>query len=312
MDAFQTSLLREKFTMTEVESPDTPPVIALSNRMAVTFSNDLDQERETFVIRTQNMHSCVRLAAAIAREVAERGAISYRATDFRWDYLWQDVIKGYEKDWNPAIWCAIYMNGRLLYSDGNHHNFLDIIEQCDAANKGEYIEALPFAEKIFLQAGKTVKIGYDSNVALIVRVAPEEAKCGIVLRGANKKATFSFKALKKDKPRAEDLRPPTVLSVAAAYLEGVQLTFQVGMMNRKYALGMIEKYSDEYRRMERSTRRIGALNRACIQFDTDFAVTYRPERPDFQRYIAEAEIAAAKILAPVEDEEENASPAETA
>lgn len=307
MDAFQTSLLREKFVMTETESASTPPVIALSNRIVVTFANNLDQERETFIIRTQNMHSCARLAAAIAREVAERGAISYRTTEFRWDALWQDVIKGYEKDWNPSIWCAIYMNGRVLYSYGNHHNFLDIIEQCDAVNKGEYIEALPFAEKIFQQAGKTVKIDYDANVAMIVSVKPDEAKGGIVLRGANKKATFSFRASKKDTARAEELRPPTVLSVCAAYLEGMQLTFQVGFLNAKSALGMIEKFSDEYRRMDRSTRRIGALNRACLQFNKDFTVTYRPERPDFQRYIADAQTSALKSL----EAESNAQTADT-
>lgn len=309
MDAFQTSLLREKFTMTEVGLSDTPPVIALSNRMAVTFANDKGTERETFVIRTQNMHSCARLAAAMAREVAERGPISYRVSDFRWDYLWRDVVKGYEKDWNPDIWCAVYLNGRLIFSDGNHHNFLDIIEQCDAANKGEYVQALPFAEKIFQQAGKTVKIDYDSNVALIVAIKPEEAKCGIVLRGANKKSTFSFKALQRDAADADIVRVPTVLSICAAYLEAIQLAFQVGLLNRKYALKMIEKFSDDYRRMERATKRVGALNRACIQFDKDFSVTYRPERPDFQRQIGEAELAAAKFLKPPADDAEDSKTA---
>ncbi len=289
--------------MTEVGSAmsDTPPVIALSNRLVVTYTNDIGQERETFAIRTQNMHTCVRLAAAIGREVAERGAITYRAAAFHWEHLWRDVVKGYEEDWNPAVWCAIYMNGRLLYSSGNHHNFLDIIEQCDAANKGDYADALPFAEKVFQQAGKSVKIEYESNVALIVTVKPEDARCGIVLRGANKKTTFSFRAAKRDKPKSETLRPPTVLSICAAYLEGLQLTFQVGFLNRKYALGLLEKYSDDYRKMERSTRRVGAMNRACLQFDTDYAVTYRPERPDFQRYVSEAEQAANKILMPAVD-----------
>lgn len=303
MEPFQTSLLREKFVMTEVGDAmaDTPPVIALSNRLVVSYTNHLGQERETFAVRTQNMHTCVRLAAAIGREIAERGAITYRATEFRWDSLWRDVTKGYEEDWNPAAWCAIYMNGRLLYSSGNHHNFLDIIEQCDAANKGEYAEALPFAEKIFQQAGKTVKIEYESNVGLIVDIKPEEARCGIMLRGANKKTTFSFRAAKRDKPKSEPLRPPTVLSICAAYLEGIQLTFQVGLLNRKFALDLFEKYSDDYRKMERATKRIGALNRACLQFDTDFAVTYRPERPDFQRYISEAEQAANKILMPASE-----------
>ncbi len=305
MGPFHTSLLREKFTITEVGDNlnDAAPVIALSNRLVVTFANDKGQERETFAIRTQNMHTCIRVAAAIAREIAERGPITYRASEFHWDHLWQDIIKGYEKDWNPDIWCALYMNGRLLYSYGSHHNFLDIIEQCDAHNKGDYADALPFAEKVFQQAGKLVKIDYDANVAMIVSTTEQEAKCGIILRGANRRTTFSFKALKRGERKSESLRVPTVLSVCAAFLEGVQLTFHIGILNYKYRMMMIEKYSNDWRHKERATTRLGNLNRAVLQFDKDFEVTYRPEQPDFQRYIKEAEAVAAKMFKPAEEED---------
>src|SRR5690606_2829809 len=117
-------------------------------------------ETDHFVLRTQNMHSCVRLGAAIAREFYERGSIRQRVQQFRWDFIWRDVVKGYEKDWNDKIWGVIYQNGRPIFSDGNHHPFLDIIEQCALHAKGEYKNCLPFAEQAFQQAGKIVKIDY--------------------------------------------------------------------------------------------------------------------------------------------------------
>lgn len=306
-DPFQASLLREKFTIREVDSSE-EPAIALSNRMSISLANDKGTERETFVIRTQNMHTCIRAAAAIVREHEERGAISYRVSDFHWETLWMDIIKGYEKDWNEDIWCAIYFNGRLLYGYGSHHVFLDIIEQCDAHQKGDYLDSLPFAERIFQRAGKIVRIDHESNVAMIVSVTPEEAKAGIILRGASRKSTFSFKAFKRDQPRALVLRPPTVLSICAAFLEGMQITFLVGTLNMKYKMAMMERFSDEYRHKERATTRLGNLNRAVLQFDKDFTVTYRPEQPDFQRHVEDAEKSAARMFL----EEQAAAEAEAA
>lgn len=301
MVVFDTSLLREKFVIAETgeRAGSAPPVIALSNRMEATFGGQSPgEERENFIIRAQNMHSCIRLAAAIGREVAERGPITFRVTDFDWKHLWADVIKGYEQDWNPDIWCAIYMNGRLLFSDGNRHPFLDVIEQCALQHKGDYADTIPIAERAFQQAGKTVKITYDANVAMLVRLGKDEAKCGIIMRSANRTTTFSFRAVQradKDK-KNETLRAPTLLAVCAAYLEGIQLTFQAGMLNYQFHAQFFEKYSDEYRQRERIIRRIGNLNRAVLQFDRDFEVTYRPEQPDFQRHIKEAERLAAKIF----------------
>lgn len=310
MALFDTSLLREKFTLSETgeSANQSPPVIALSNRMDVTFGGD-GVETENFIIRAQNMHSCIRLAAAIGREIAERGPITYRVADFQWQHLWHDVIKGYEQDWNPDVWCALYMNGRLLFSEGNHHAFLDVIEQCATKHKGDYADTIPIAEQVFQQAGKTVKIAYDANVAMLVRMSESEAKCGIIMRSANKKTTFSFRATPRTEGRKEPLRVPTVLSVCAAFLEGIQLTFQVGMLNYKYRAEMFEKFSDEYRRRERTTKRLGNLNRAVLQFDKDYEVTYRPEQPDFQRHVKEAERVAAKIFASddEEDGDENAA-----
>ncbi|PZQ46921.1 MAG: hypothetical protein DI551_04320 [Micavibrio aeruginosavorus] len=300
---FKTTLLREKFTLKDPSGDlsDTPPVVALSNRIVLPLTNPLNEPPETFVVRTQNMHSCTRLAGAIAKEYFERGAIMPRVMPFRWENLWRDVIKGYEKDWNPDIWCAIYHKGRVIFEEGARHPFLDIIEQCDAVNREDYGQSVSFAEKAFQQAGKAMKIDHDSNIALIVSVKDNEAKCGVILRGANRKTTFNY-SVKPRKRGGDDVRIPTILTVSAAFLEGVQLAFSVGMTNRRRATGLLEKYSDEDRKGKRGAERLVNLSTAIEGLERKYVVQYRPDRPDFQQMVRDAEEFAMKILKPqIED-----------
>ncbi len=303
---FHTSLLREKFVLTEPGKDSVPPVVAMSNRMAVTLVTPSGKETETYVVRTQNMHSCVRVAAAIAKEFDERGPIQGRMTEFKWDYLWKDVIKGYERDWNKDIWGAIYSRGKKLFESSEHHPFLDIIEKCDAINKtGDYDESVKFAEKAFQQAGKTVKIIHDANVALIIKIKNNEevreARCGVILRGAGGTTTFNYTVSPK-KEGAEMITAPTLMTVSAAFLEGVQLAFTVGLLNKKRELGLIVKYTEEDRKAEKSTSRLINLNTAISRIEQKFTVQYRPERPHFAEMVDDAEGKAMKILKPLLDE----------
>lgn len=300
MVEFTTSLLREKFVI-HPENNKEDDIIALSNRMVVPLISDDGLDNETFIIRTQNMHSCARLAAGIAKEFHERGTIANRAAPFSWKELWIDVIKGYERDWNPEIWCAIYYNGRCLYQEGEHHAFLDIIEQCDAANKKEYAESVVFAESAFSQAGKIVTIDHDSNIALVTSCKDNQAKCGIIVRAATGATTFNYTA-EQNKESPRPIYTHTTLTVAAAFLEGIQLAFQVGLMNRKQEFGLIEKYSDEDRKHKRTSSRLGNLNRAIGNYENSFIIRYRPERPTFKEMVGKAENIATKILKPLIEE----------
>lgn len=301
---FRTSLLREKFVLHDLSRGygEDQPVIALSNRLHLPLVMPGTDETETFVIRSQNMHSCVRMAAAVAKEFFERGPITARVTDFRWETLWHDVTKGYEKDWNPNIWGAVYHKGRKIFEDGEHHTFLDIIEQCDAANKEEYEESVTFAEKAFQRAGKTVKIDHDSNVALVVKVTDDECRCGIILRGATRKTTFNFTASPFLSGAKKPMNVATVLTVCAAFLEGIQLSFDVGLSNKKREFKLFEKYSDEDRKGARATSRLINLNTAIARFEQKHTIHYRPERPDLIDMAKQAETAAYKILKPQIDE----------
>lgn len=296
---FKSTLLREKFTLRDPSGDlsDTPPVVALSNRMVLPLESESGEDSETFIVRTQNMHSCVRLCAAVAKEYFDRGNITKRVMPFRWENLWRDVIKGYEKDWNPDIWCAIYHKGRVIYEDGTRHPFLDIIEKCDAVSGNSYTESVAFAEQAFQQAGKAMKIEHDSNVALILSIKPDEAKGGVILRGANRKTTFNY-TITPRKSAGEPVRVPTILTISAAFLEGVQLAFNVGMTNKKRAIGLLEKYSDEDRKGKRGGERLANLSQAIEGVERKYICKYRPDRPDFPQMMRDAEEFASKILRP--------------
>ena len=296
MQEFKTSLLREKFVISPKDKKE-EPIIALSNRIVISLKSPDGIDDETFIARTQNMHSCVRLAAAILKEFHDNGTLANRGKPISWKTIWDDVVKGYERDWNKDIWCAIYHKGRVVYQDGEHHPFLDIIEQCDAANKQEYTKSVIFAEGIFAQAGKQVKIEHDSNVAMVVSSTAEKAKCGIIVRAATGTNTFNYTTTQREeKPRI--IYPYTTLTVAASFLEAVQLAFQVGLMNRKQEFKLIDKYSDEDRKHRRATNRLANLNRAISNYENYFHVLYRPDRPTFPEMVKKAEEFAIKILKP--------------
>lgn len=296
MQELKTSLLREKFTLHPTET-DEEPIIAMSNRMSIPLKSDDGLDNETFIVRTQNMHSCARMAAAIIKEFTEHGGISNRSIPVNWRIIWGDVIKGYEKDWNPNIWCVIYHKGRIIFQHNSHHPFLDIIEKCDMANKGEYAESIGFAEKAFGQAGKQVKIEYDSNVALITSTKENIAKSGIIVRAASGATTFNFMTTPHEKSPLE-IHPYTTLTVSAAFLESVQLAFQVGLMNRKIQFKLIEQYSNEERHHRRASNRLSNLNKAISNYEDNFKVNYRPDRPTIKDMVAKAEEKAAQILKP--------------
>ncbi len=293
---FNSSLLREKFII-QSQDQDDEPIVAFSNRLAVSLVSPDGIDNETFIIRTQNMHSCARLAASIIKNFSEKGTLAHRATSVQWNELWGDIIKGYEKIWNPNIWCTIYYKGRIVYEDGEHHSFLDIIEQCDAANKDNYESSVELAEDIFSRAGKKVKIDHEANVALVVSANAEKAKCGIIVRAAKSVTTFNYTATSKEDSDRK-IHPYTTLTVAASFLEGVQLAFQIGMMKKKKEYKLIEQYSDEDRHLRRATNRMANLNKAISNYEGFFNVIYRPDRPIFKDIVIKAEELAAKVLRP--------------
>ncbi|PJB73038.1 MAG: hypothetical protein CO093_01540 [Alphaproteobacteria bacterium CG_4_9_14_3_um_filter_47_13] len=298
MSEFNTSLLREKFIIQNSTSSgmiDNEPIIALSNRMKLilTASNGA---KETFIVRAQNMHSTVRFSAQIVKDFNDYGSLIDRARPFNWQKAWTAITKGYEQKWNPQRWVTIYHKGRVIFEDGEgqRHPFLDIIEQCDARNKNDYEQSIDIAKDAFKQAGRLVTINHDTNVALIMKISAKEGKCGIIVRGPNKITTFNLTALPKG---GRGAKPSQCLTVAAAFLEGIQLAFLVGMSKQKLKFGLIDPLSEAAHKSEAASHKLGRLNTAIAQFENLLHVSYRPDRPQFSEMINEAEDFARKILA---------------
>lgn len=296
MDEFSTTLLREKFIIRDpLPVSDDAPVIALSNRIVVPLPLKATDEPETFVVRAQNMHSCTRMAGRLLHSAQTEGPVHNRSHPYDWEMVWKEVTDAFERKYNENRWIAVYYRGKPVYQQGVHHPFLDIIEACDSRSEQEYGQTVEIAEGAFKQAGKVVKIEHDANVALVVSVRPDLGRCGIILRGADKTTTFNFTA----KPMGgRPVKPSQCLSVSAAFLEGIQLSFQVGMGKEKLRHGLIERKSDAAKQIEEGEKRLARLMSGIRQFEQLSDVTYRPERPDFFKMLDDAQDVAKKILAP--------------
>jgi hypothetical protein len=300
MKDFNTSLLREKFTIRDAPSDakrgrESPPVVAVSNRIVLPLANHLGNVGETLVIRAQTMHGCLRMAARVIQEFQDSGPVTSRPMPLDWKYLWMSVNKGYEEKFNPDRWVAVYHKGRVIYEDGQarRHPFLDIIEQCDTRNQDSYEHAVAVAEDAFKQAGRQVTIGHDSNVALVLNADPGEVRCGVIVRSSSRTMTFSFTA----RPKAGHApRIAQCLGASASFLEGIHLAHQIGIIRQKQLYNMIDPASGESEKAHEAMEKLESLNDAIRQFENLASVSYRPERPDFSQMIESAQASARQDL----------------
>lgn len=298
MKEFETSLLREKFTIRDMNAPDNKPLIALSNRMAFTFNfNRADRAPESLVVRTQNMHLCIRATARLLALAEQFGPIVPRSEHINWQELWDLLVNDYEYAYNPARWLAIYHQGKVIYAHGQRHPFLDMVEKFQLNNPGTYEDGVQKAEDAFRKSGKDVKIDYEGHVALVVNMEPSSIRLGHILRGSDRKTTFNVSIA----PGAKSiLNFARCLSLSAAFLEGIQLTFFIGSAQEKIRLGIIRRQSKEEKQLRDAQQRLSRLSSEITQLEEDYKLRYRPEKPDFAHLIVDAEDLTRKILAPGE------------
>ena len=287
-----TSLLRERFIIKETKPEDdessgkTLTIEARSNRMVLNLQAG-KLPTETFIIRTDRMHTCARMVSLLIADYEKMGPISPRAKRIEWFEMWDKSLSHYERTYNPDRWIAIYQNGKPIYKTGHYHSFLDVIEQCDALNKGDYPNSLAVAEKAFKQAGKDIKIEYDSSIALVAILGKESGRCSMLLRAPDRTTTFNY-SLKPLNP-GERVNVTQGLSSASDFLEGVQLSYMVGINAERVNQGMTEKFSDESKQAVKARDRIDQLNAQINSMESRYKIMYRPERPMFEYLMGQAE-----------------------
>jgi len=294
---FNTSLLREKFVINAPEAKaGGTQMVALSNRMVIDLVSSNKKYKERFIVRAQNMHACTRMSARIIQSFNQSGPMMNRNTPFDWEAAWDSLINDYEHAFNPQRWIAIYHKGRVVFESGERNPFLDVIEQCDAHSSEDlYDNSVALAEDAFKQTGKTVTIEHDSNVALVISFEDNQGRVGIILRGPDRTTTFNFSA-SGSKEKALSIQQ--CMGVAAAFLEGIQLAFMVGMNNVKRIMGIIERFSREEKQTKEAIKRLRRLGTEIANLEAAFDVHYRPEKPEFKLIVSDAEKLAEKILEP--------------
>lgn len=283
------SLLREKFIINEKKAKQKANALSItcpSNRMPVNLQSG-GLPTETYIARAHNMHSCTRMVAEIISDYEKNGPIMSRAIRIDWAELWEISLSEYENKHNPDRWIAIYSKGKLVFSEGYHHPFLDVIEKCDIVNKGSYEKSIELAVDAFARTGTRINMDYDSNIALIAILSKKDGRCSMVLRGLGKSTTFNYSI--KPIEKSHKLNTPRILSAASDFLEGVQLSYMVGINNERLNYCIIEKYSGEHKKTIDAMKRIEDLDIKIDSMENSYEVRYRPERPDFNLIISSAE-----------------------
>lgn len=291
---FSTSLLREKFIIREMDSntEGRGPMTAVSNRIAIPLIDHTGQIIETFIVRAQTMHGAIRMTTKLLQTFEREGPILARPVKYNYAEVWERMNDDHEAQFNPDRWIAVYSRGRIVYSEGVHHAFLDIIEKCDVQNKGgSYETSLELAENAFEQMGKKVTITHDSSIGMVMTIKKDKARCGLILRNPNKRTTFNFTG----EVIEDSLHIGQCLSVAGAYLEAIQLCFQIGMINEKLRVGVIDSFSFESRKGDSARKRLEFLKAEILNFESRYSVSYRLEKPDFGFIIQDAESFAKKL-----------------
>lgn len=277
---FETSLQREKFLIFDsgVSLGPTNPVVALSNRMALTLGG------ADFVVRAQNMHGCARFAAYFIRQYIHQGAQNFDLSACRPDSGWEATLNDYETAHNPRRFATLYTGGKPIFATGTNHPFFDVIENC-AHKRGDYNAALPLAMSIFEKMGKNIRIESDSNVALTLNIESGKIRCGVIFRGPRRTATFHFFIpANPQKPMLAAM----ALETGAAFLEGIQLCFYLGSMDFKISRGEIDPKDPLMKQIRAARLRLGRIRSEISDSEESCDIRYRPEKPDFDALCEEA------------------------
>ena len=281
-----TTLLREKFTIRDMESDGAAPIVATSNRLVLSLVTNEGQTPEVFVIRAHTMHCCIRMAAQMLQSFIRVGPIMARAPSFDFENAWHMSCSDYETAHNLARWIAIYTKGKEVYAFGARHPFFDVIEKCDSKNPGNYDRALVIAEETFGQMGRKVSIGYESNIGMVLNTKTGIGRCGLIHRGPERNSTFNFIVEPKEDT---SVSPVLCMNVCAAFLEGLQLAYKIGIINDKLRLMLIDKSSTEAQLGHSALNRLADLTIEVDAFQNRMDVRFRPEKPEFPLAIRDAE-----------------------
>ena len=286
MKDFSAQLTREKFDLhpdPKDEEDGKAMTTAVGNRLEIKLSSKKNEEEAKFIVRAQNMQTCLRIGAHVGYHYFEYGDLPKSGRNrFEWRHIFKSVTEVYEEKWNPEIWAAIYQNGRVLYKEGaKYEAFLDIVELCMAYEKIDYSAVVHTLEAMFDKAKRPIHIDYDPDPVVKLNGNGREARLNIVRRGPKGKEIVKMQIKRKE---TRDVRMSPCLTAAAAVVEAYQLGFFVAKVNEMMHHAMLTLSNPEAVQGDHASRRITRMEEALEDFEQMYNVAYRPKAPNFEHF----------------------------
>lgn len=296
MHDFNALLMRERFVLSKKNSSDTDEAMrALGNRLEFECYDSTGNAKAKFVVRAQNVHTCLRIGGRIARQWFDYGHIKDSGRGkFNWAREYKETVQDFEERWNPDCWACVYSNGKIIFESESpeKHQLFDIIEKISALEKGSYRDIVRTAEEIFSKSAKNVKVSYDCDMAMLLNGNKMKAKNDITYRdndGRNKlDIHIKQKELKVVKGEGTAVRLSECMSVAAVIFEGYQLGFIIGKTNYLLSKGKVSLGDSDAVQTDQAVARIQRLDKALDDMTQKYQLSFSP-RPDFRKNIESVE-----------------------
>ncbi len=296
MPNFKANLIRERFVLTNKKAKNEEPQLALGNRLEIECLDSKGENSETFVIRAQNIHTTLRIAARIARQWFDHGHTKNSGPNrFSWSREYKEIVKDFEEKWNENCWACIYRGGKVLFDSEppEKAQLFHIIEQVYAYDKGDYQDIALAAEKLFAKAGKHVQIDYDRNIAMALSGSSEAVNNKITYRDTDGRNKIDLFMRQKDLryvkgEKGSPLKLSECLSVAAIIFEGYQLGFIAGRTNYLLACGQTTLGDKNAQQADHAIKRVIRLDQSLKDLTTKYHLAFKP-KPNFQQNISKIE-----------------------
>lgn len=296
MSNFTANLIRERFVLTNNKNKDTIPQIALGNRLEFECFNASGEKSEKFIVRAQNMHTTLRVAARLARHWYDHGSIQDTGRNrFNWKREYKETVKDFEEKWNKDCWACVYKNGKRLFGPDipEKSQLFDIIEQVYVYDKGNYDDITVAAEKMFARIGQHISLSYDRDIAMELSGSRERIQNKVTYRDTDGRNKIDLIMRQKDLryvkgDKGSPVKLSECLSVAAVIFEGYQLGFIAGRTNFLLAAGQVNMSSQEAQHADHAIKRVIRLDNSLAELAKKHHLSFKP-KPNFQKNISAIE-----------------------
>jgi len=279
VEEFSTSLLREKFIVKDKVVSSSGKIIEVkSNR--VFFTLGTGSKKENLVIRSKQAYISIIMASRILRDYffEDEDPILKRVIPIDWQALWATTLSDYEKEYNPELWCAVYVNGNSVFQY-QEPEFVDVIERCANVVPSDYGSISETLEDMIERAGEHKKVEYVSDFASTMYLKNGKVSCSVINNlSANNKSAFNLDISGGD--NIGSLVEESLL-VSAAFLEIFDLRFFISKVQAQIDNSEIDENHENVKRMRSAIVRTNKVHEFISEMEAEYNIEYFPERPNF-------------------------------